>query len=119
MNILIIDDNDTNRLVLKYMVQNKNQNIVSEAENGKKAIEMIKKNGYDIIFMDMMMPVMDGYETTKYIRKNLNKDVPIYIVSAYQEQEFPDEWKTVDYNGLIPKPILLHMVTDVIDKYSK
>lgn len=117
MNILVVDDNPTNRLLLRYMMQSKGHNV-SEAEDGSIAIDLVKKGDYDIIFMDMMMPVMDGYEATKTIRE-FDENILIYVVSAYQEKEFPDDWKTIKYDGILSKPIELSIITDIIDKHNK
>ena len=118
MNILIVDDNSINRLLLRYMIQDKNHNIF-EAKNGEIAIKMVKENNYDIIFMDMMMPLMDGYETTKHIKNIINENIPIYIVSAYQKELFPEKWKSIKYDGIISKPIDINIINNIINKYNK
>ena len=112
MKILVVDDNPTNRLLLKYMVKNEGHYVV-EAENGEEAIELATKQDFDIIFMDMMMPLVDGYEATRRIRET-DDAVKIYVVSAYQEKEFPPQWKGVRYDGILAKPIELEQIKNII-----
>lgn len=67
VRVLIVDDNDNNRLTLNLLLEELESVEISEAENGQMAVEMCAKNAFDLVFMDIMMPVMDGFEATKYI----------------------------------------------------
>jgi CheY-like chemotaxis protein len=118
MNILIVDDNKINRMLLKHLIEEINHNTF-EAYDGNVAVEMVKEKDYDLIFMDMMMPKMNGYLATKYIKEDLKKNTPIYIVSAYKLEDFPDDWKSIDYNGVLSKPVNFNMITDIINKHIK
>jgi two-component system, sensor histidine kinase len=118
MNILIVDDNKINRMLLKHLIEEINHNTF-EADDGDVAVEMVKEKDYDLIFMDMMMPKMNGYLATKYIKEDLKKNTPIYIVSAYKLEDFPDDWKSIDYNGFLSKPVNFNMITDIINKHIK
>jgi CheY-like chemotaxis protein len=116
MNILVVDDNPTNRLLLRYMIH-KNGNTITEAADGEEAVNLAKNNKYDIIFMDMMMPVMNGYQATKIIKETIDDTVPIYIISAYCETDFPTEWKKINYDGILSKPIDLNTIITIINKH--
>ncbi len=70
MRTLIVDDIFTNRLLLAEILRNLEIEF-DEVEDGKQAIEAIKNTDYDLVLMDIEMPVMNGLETTIYIRKNL------------------------------------------------
>lgn len=69
-NILIVDDSQINRLVLKKYINKCDPEIeVYEAENGQIAVDLVKQNNYDIIFMDFRMPILDGFQATTIIKQ--------------------------------------------------
>lgn len=83
--ILVVEDNAINRRVMKITLQNIVGSIAL-AENGQEAVEMVKKNDYDIILMDVQMPVLNGYEATQAIRqleKKKSGRIPIIALTAY------------------------------------
>ena len=83
MNILVVDDEKLIRDVIKeYLIEEKMQ--VYEAENGKKAIEIVKDSEINLIVMDIMMPQMDGYTAYKEIKKI--KNIPCIMLSARGEE---------------------------------
>ncbi len=89
--IMLVDDSKTNRLVLKSMIKEyirenslKNEIEIIEAENGKEALDLTQNRKIDLIFMDIMMPVMDGIEATYEIR-SIDKKVMIVAVSALDD----------------------------------
>ncbi|MFA5480236.1 MAG: response regulator, partial [Candidatus Muiribacteriota bacterium] len=67
-NILIVDDNKENRFLMKILLK-KHGAVIDEAVNGKEAIDKILAKQYDVILMDIQMPIMDGYEATIKIRE--------------------------------------------------
>lgn len=101
---LICDDAHTNRLVLKkYLIHY--GCYVDEAENGVDAIEKIKENGqYDIIWMDIKMPKMDGQECTDYLRKNMNYNGSIIGLTGYVDDTSVKKCLQVGMNEVVPKP---------------
>lgn len=116
--VLLVEDNPYNVMVGKQILE-KEKLQVEVAENGLKALEMFKKNTYDVILMDIQMPVMDGYEATKEIRK-LNKKVPILALSASIFIEIKDSIVKSGMNGFIFKPFnpddLLYQINNAIHK---
>ena len=68
--ILVVEDNEDNRRILVYRLRKIGDFEIFEAQNGLEAIEMTEKNSPDLIFMDLKMPVMDGWEATKRIRRS-------------------------------------------------
>lgn len=117
MNILVVDDNPTNRLLLKYMIDGEGHHVM-EADDGIVAVDLVKVNNFDIIFMDMMMPIMNGYAATKII-KEMDETIPVYIVSAYKKEDFPADWQSVDYNDILSKPVSLNTIIDIINSHKK
>ncbi len=81
--ILVVDDEENIREVLKEYAEFEGH-TVDEAADGMQAIEMVKKNDYDIIIMDVMMPRLDGYSACKEIRKI--KQIPVLMLSARGEE---------------------------------
>lgn len=81
--ILICDDEIGLRMVLSKYAKNLSHEVI-EAENGKEAVELVENNEFNIIIMDAMMPIMDGYEAVQEIRKI--SDTPIIMLTALGEE---------------------------------
>ncbi|WP_233357775.1 response regulator [Haloflavibacter putidus] len=100
--ILIVEDNALNQKITRKILERKN--IVCEiAENGEIAVEKTKKTTYDLILMDVHMPVMDGIEATKIIRKN-DSSTPIIALTAVSLNEEVDQFLKHGFTDFIPKP---------------
>lgn len=106
LRVLIAEDVDINQLVIKKHMQ-KFGFQAEFAENGKMAIEKLRNNRYDIILMDMQMPVMDGYEAIKLIRKEFPepvRSIPIISITASVMGEAPKRCLEAGANDYVPKP---------------
>ena len=79
--ILVVDDNNMNRLVAKTILNNYGA-IISEAVNGKEAIDLLQQNEIDLVLMDIQMPVMGGMEATKIIRNEISRSLPVIALTA-------------------------------------
>ena len=77
--ILIAEDNDSNYILMTYILKKFYQ--FERAKNGKEAVEMAGKGGFDVVLMDIKMPIMDGLEATKAIKEK-NPDLPIIALTA-------------------------------------
>lgn len=117
--ILLIDDNDVNRKVGTIILEKAGCKVTT-AENGLLAIEAVKKKAdYDVIFMDIQMPEMDGVTATKEIKKlKLANLPPIVAMTAYSMKEDEERFLSSGMDGYLPKPItaqsLLGKVYEVI-----
>lgn len=80
--ILVVDDDKNTRLFLKAVLENASYNVTT-ATNGVEALEVMDKEHIDLIVLDVMMPIMDGYELTRTLRENQN-NLPILMISAKQ-----------------------------------
>ncbi|WGS64168.1 response regulator [Marinitoga aeolica] len=84
-NILIVDDSRFDRIIIRDMIEEIGYNVIGEAENGKEAINMYFKIYPDIVFMNLIMPVMDGLEAMKFILEN-DPEAKIIVTSSYSEK---------------------------------
>lgn len=101
--ILITEDNDDNFFYLEVLLDS-NKNQIIRADNGLKAIELLKNEEFDIIFMDIQMPYMDGITCIKEIRK-FNYNTPIIAQTAYAMNENKTEALNAGCNYYLSKPI--------------
>ena len=101
--ILLVEDNEFNRIVAQNSLSSINC-ITTEAENGKEALEILKNNTFDLILMDIQMPIMDGFETTQFIRNNLKLEIPIIALTANAFKTEIDRCKAIGMNDYITKP---------------
>jgi len=104
MKILIVDDDATNRMVLGAYLKNDGFQIVS-ANDGKTAVDLFQSESPDLILMDIMMPVMDGYESTIQI-KSLSGDrfIPIIFLTAMTDEKALTRCVEVGGDDFLTKP---------------
>ncbi len=101
--ILIAEDNKINQVVTKKLLQNIScESLI--AENGHEAVEMLKKEKFDLVLMDINMPVLDGMQATLQIRE-FNKKTPIIALTASELSEVEDACRNAGMNDLINKPL--------------
>jgi len=115
LSILLAEDYFTNRLVLVQMLANKGYKV-DLAENGVRVLELYKQNEYDLILMDIQMPVMDGIEAVKRIRemeKGTDKYTPIIAITAYALQGDKERLLAMGIDDYLSKPI------DMLELYEK
>ena len=87
LSALIVDDEMTNRLILRSLLKKLNYQTV-EAENGQQAVDCFREKRPNMVFMDIMMPVMDGYEATRIIKEESgNRFIPVIFLTAMTDEE--------------------------------
>lgn len=118
--ILIAEDNEINQLLVKKYME-KLGFFSKCAINGRAALDMLKNEDFDLVLMDLQMPVMSGIDATKAIRGGsfdvLRKDIPIIAVTAHAMKEDRDRCLAVGMNDYISKPITLQALSEVIYKF--
>ncbi len=112
---LLVEDNETNQIVAKAVLE-KIGFFIQIANDGLEAITMARNNQYDIIFMDLQMPNLDGFEATKEIR-TFNDSILIVALSAAVMQDDKDQTKKVGMNEHLSKPIIREELENMISKY--
>ncbi len=116
-NILLVEDSKTNQLVATELLTKKGHKI-DVANNGLEAINMLEKNCYDLVLMDIQMPVMDGLTATKIIRdKPQYADLPIIAISAHSLQSDIEKSLRFGMNEHLTKPISPRILYYCIDRY--
>ena len=86
IKILLVEDNLINVMVGKQILE-KNKFIVSVANDGLTAVEMLKVDKFDVVLMDLQMPIMDGYESANYIKSNaVDRHIPIIFLTAKHDE---------------------------------
>ncbi|MBN2825293.1 MAG: PAS domain S-box protein [Campylobacterales bacterium] len=113
--LLLVEDHETNRLVASLMLKEYGF-IIDNAHDGEEATMKAKANRYDIIFMDIQMPVMDGFEATRVIRR-FDKDTPIIALSAAVMQEDIEKAQKVGMNAHLAKPMNHTKVEKILQEY--
>lgn len=101
--VLLVDDNQMNRLVAATILAN-NGAIITTAQNGKEAVEILEKIHFNIVLMDIQMPVMDGVEATAIIRSKISKELPIIALTANAIKGDNDKYLAAGMNGYLSKP---------------
>ena len=110
--VLIVDDNKMNVKVFQSLLK-KTQMQISEAFSGKECLEILKEKSFDIIFLDHMMPGMDGIETLHVIKEeNLCEDVPIIMLTANAIVGDRERYLEEGFDDFLTKPI----ITDELDR---
>jgi len=116
--ILIAEDTEMNYLFLVEALKITNVNIL-RAKDGEEAIEVFQQNpGIDLVLMDINMPKLDGFETTKRI-KEIRKDIPIIAQTALNIEDAKDKAAEVGCNDFILKPIRLNLFLSKLNSYLK
>jgi two-component system, cell cycle response regulator DivK len=105
--ILVVDDNSDNQDILIFRLRRMGNFELLAASNGKEALEVAARVRPDLIFMDLRMPVMDGYEATVLLRQTeWGKDLPIIAVTAASSQEYREKAFKAGCSDFIAKPII-------------
>jgi signal transduction histidine kinase/CheY-like chemotaxis protein len=101
-NVLVVEDNRINQIITKKTLERNNYSC-TVVEDGYAALEILNKIEFDIILMDINMPLINGFETTRRIRQN-GIEIPIIALTAFDKNEITDEAIAVGMNDIIVKP---------------
>lgn len=105
--ILVVEDNEDNRRILVYRLKKIGDFEIREATNGREALEAVQQDAPDLIFMDLKMPVMDGWEATKRIRE-LPVGSKVRIIALTAQAMAGDEEKAlaIGCDDYLAKPVV-------------
>ncbi len=119
VKILLAEDNEANQFLIKALTKSKDW-AITVVENGREAVEAFKKDEFDLILMDVQMPLMNGYEATKMIRdieKEKGTRIPIIALTAYAMKSDKDMCIEAGMDDYISKPFKRQVFLDSIEKY--
>ncbi|NEU69434.1 response regulator [Spirosoma agri] len=117
LTILAVEDNVMNQKLVLQVI--KRLGYKAElAENGQQALAMLKENAFDLILMDIQMPVMDGYQTTRHIRSTLNSTIPIIAMTAHALASEREQCLQAGMNDFLPKPFQMEDLHRMIQHYG-
>ena len=121
LKILLAEDAEDSRLLLKSFLKD-TPHTLDMAENGEEAIEMFTANEYDLVLMDMQMPVMDGYTATRVIRgwekKNERKAIPVIAFTAHALKEELEKCLEAGCTDHLAKPVKKKEIIKAIQSFS-
>ncbi|MBE0391860.1 PAS domain S-box protein [Flavobacterium sp. PL002] len=119
LKIMLVEDNKINMLLLKTIIKNvMPEAAIFEVFNGSEAVVQFESILPDIIFMDIQMPIMNGFEATKAIRKlNNGAEIPIIAITASAELEIKEKCVEAGMNDYISKPIIKKIIEETIAKW--
>ncbi|MEY8745497.1 PAS domain S-box protein [Bacillales bacterium AN1005] len=118
LHILVAEDNEMNQLVLSRMIEKKGH-CIDHVIDGEAAVEAVKRNAYDIVFMDVNMPRLDGLEATKVIKRSLSPEKSPYIVAVTANALRGDQQRYLQagMDDYISKPIKMETITEALEAY--
>ncbi len=117
--ILIVEDNENNMYLISFILKNKGYDIV-QARSGEEGIELAKNTKPDMIIMDIQLPGIDGYETTRRIRKTEEGGkVPIIALTSYAMTGDREKAISAGCTGYIEKPINTDTLMEELEKFLK
>lgn len=114
--ILLVEDNEMNRLVATTTLNHYGA-LITEVGNGAEAVETLKHSFFDLVLMDVQMPVMDGMEASRLIRKELNLAVPIIALTANAIKGENEKCLTAGMNDYVSKPFEEEELVNVMAKW--
>lgn len=117
LKILLVEDNKINQMVTKKLLEN-NRYACDIAEDGFTALEMLDKATYDLILMDINMPKINGYETTKRIREK-GIEVSIIALTAFEKEEVHELAMASGIEDIIAKPFDTQKLLQMIRQYTR
>jgi PAS domain S-box-containing protein len=116
IRILIVEDNEMNQLLMKHTFQSWQMEF-EIAAHGKQAIDWLEKEKFDLVLLDIQMPVMDGYAAAQAIRKELKSHIPIIAMTAHAMPGEREKCLSHGMNDYIPKPLHERELQQLLKKY--
>ena len=118
IKVLVVDDNEVSVSLMKNYFNNSEVTIMNVALNGLEAVNLISNNNYDVILLDLVMPVRDGFYVLDYLKDN-KINIPVIVVSSYNESDTIRRVSEYGVKYYALKPFNLDdMKTHIIDLYS-
>ena len=116
--IIVAEDSSVIQNLTKKILSLQNYSI-STVKNGQKVIDLLQSDNYDLVLMDIHMPVMDGMECARLIRKmgNENSKIPIIAITGNANNYSMDDFKDAGIDGYLPKPLNYDTLVEMVNNY--
>jgi signal transduction histidine kinase len=119
LHVLVAEDTRTNQEIVKRALGRRGHSVVI-AENGRQAVELVSCTHFDVVLMDLQMPVMDGFQATAAIRDlPEGKDIPIIALTAHALSDDRDRCRTAGMDDFISKPLDIHELANVVERVRR
>lgn len=118
VRILVAEDNKMNQMLLRFVLEQWHVRY-EFAGTGQEAVDKLKKAEFDIVLMDIQMPVMDGYTATEVIRTELQSDIPVIAMTANVLPGEKEKCKKAGMNDYLSKPLNESILYDLLLEYTK
>jgi PAS domain S-box-containing protein len=118
--ILVVEDNSINRIVVREMLEREGHEV-EEAHDGQEGVAMATRRTYDLVLMDISMPVLDGVEATRMIRaaEGAHRHVPIVALTAHALPEEMDRFRAAGLDDILVKPISRATLASVLERSAR
>ena len=117
IQLLVAEDNEINQTFLRHLFKDWNVRF-DIASTGLEAVDLLKKNKYDLVLMDVQMPGMDGYTATRHIRQELKMDIPIIAMTAHAMAGEKEKCLGYGMNEYISKPIREEELRSLLNRFT-
>jgi CheY-like chemotaxis protein len=118
--ILVVEDFEPSREIISEILEALGYDY-NTANNGYEAVLTLKSQDFDLILMDIQMPLLNGFETTEHIRRNLNypqNTIPIVAMTGWEHaSDLNQTYKEENFDGIIVKPFSMDKLDETIKKY--
>jgi len=118
LKILVVEDNEINQIITSRYIERMGAQCTT-ADDGSKAVELLKKEEFDLILMDLQMPVMDGWEATRIIIDEMDIDTPIIGCSAYSSEEEKTKCLSIGMKDYLCKPFSQEKFTEIYQRHIR
>lgn len=120
LKVLVAEDNHLNALILRKLFE-KWKVDYEIVKNGQELLDLYNHKDFDLILMDLQMPILNGYDTTRFIRKMNDKHksmIPIIALTAFAQSEVKEKTERYKMNGYLSKPFNVNKLHDILSFYS-
>ncbi len=117
--ILVVDDNDMNRMLLRHILEGEGSDEIIEAGNGLEALGLMKESRIDLLLLDVRMPIMDGEETLKQLKQDASfSDIPVILISGTKD-ELTERCLRLGAAGFASKPYDIEGLLRKVDELTR
>lgn len=115
MKLLIAEDSEFTQLIIEQNILPFNIDYTF-VNNGREALDLLEEEEFDVILLDIEMPILDGFQTIEQIRRYLFLDIPVLAMTAHDSPDFLIKLDKKGFSGYIPKPFSPEIFSEIINK---